>query len=186
MVFVPISQALEKAIQSYPLFDEPALPAMRLGYGFLDGSLSLYQVVYTISKFSQPLNLSTAGSVTISSDGDGKSTYIMRSENPAIAAIFYNQMNTMDYDFIKEKYVNRKLIYKDGPFKTTIVTTKSGRVRVFKASCNPADDHLTLTYTLHGFWDLSMSTYNKATAQNVAKWLLCYPDPAQTLPLRGL
>ncbi|OJD26563.1 hypothetical protein ACJ73_02053 [Blastomyces percursus] len=116
---------------------------------------------------------------------DGEN-YIMRSEILAIVAIFYNQMNTLDFDVYKRTYVDRMFIYKGGSLTATIVTTMAGKVRVVQASCNPADEYPTLTYTLHGFWDLSMSTYNKTTAQKVVKWLLCPPDPAQTIPLRTL
>ncbi|OJD21342.1 hypothetical protein ACJ73_07316 [Blastomyces percursus] len=58
---------------------------------------------------------------------DGKD-YLLRREIMGIAAIFYRQMNDVDWDHYKHKYMKPVLNYPGGPLT----------VRVVQATCNPS------------------------------------------------
>ncbi|KGQ01671.1 hypothetical protein PAAG_11664 [Paracoccidioides lutzii Pb01] len=67
----------------------------------------------------------------------------------------------------------------------TVVSFMVGKVRVVQATCDPSNQNPTLPCTLRGSYDLSMSCYNKSSVRDIVKWILCPPELAQGLPLRG-
>ncbi|KKZ63309.1 hypothetical protein EMCG_00292 [[Emmonsia] crescens] len=94
--------------------------------------------------------------------GKNGNNYLLRSEIMGITSIFYRQMN-----------------------EATIVTFMVGKVRVVQATCDPSNQYPTLTCALRGVYNLSMSCYDKSSVHNIVKWILCPPEPARGLPLRG-
>ncbi|OAT05244.1 hypothetical protein BDBG_01667 [Blastomyces gilchristii SLH14081] len=119
--------------------------------------------------------------------------YLLRSEIMGITSIIYRQMNEVRWDPSKSKYTEPELIYSGGPlvmdatltfFLATVVTFIPGKVRVVQATCDPSNASTSLTFALRAFYNLSMSCYDKTTAQKVLKWVLCPPNPAQG-PWRG-
>ncbi|WEW61235.1 hypothetical protein PRK78_006725 [Emydomyces testavorans] len=111
--------------------------------------------------------------------------YLLRSEIMGIVSIFYRQMNEVRWDPWKHEYKQPKLTYQGGPLTATIVTFMVGKVRVVQATCDPSNQYPTLTCTLRGLYDLSMSSYDKSSVHKIVKWILCSPEPARGLSLRG-
>ncbi|KAK2756181.1 hypothetical protein FQN54_005589 [Arachnomyces sp. PD_36] len=111
--------------------------------------------------------------------------YLLQSEILGITAIFYEQMNEIDWDPSERKYSPAKLTYQDGLLTATIVTFLIGKVRVVQASCDPSQEYPELNIALRGVHDLKMSCYNKAVFHEIIKWILCPPDPPRELPLRS-
>ncbi|OJD14712.1 hypothetical protein AJ78_04967 [Emergomyces pasteurianus Ep9510] len=90
--------------------------------------------------------------------------YLLRSEIMRVTSIIYYQMNKVRWDFSKSKYTKPELIYLSGPLIAT---------------CDPSNPSTSLTFALRAFYNLSMSCYDKATAQKVLRWILCPSNPAQ-------
>ncbi|OJD23001.1 hypothetical protein ACJ73_05648 [Blastomyces percursus] len=113
---------------------------------------------------------------------DGKD-HLRHIEILAITAIFYEQMNRLDYVREKNKYLPI-LTYQDGLLTATVVTFATGKVRVVQASCDPSQEYPKLNIALRAVHDLKMSCYNKDVLHEIVKWILCSPDPPRELPLR--
>ncbi|PGG95610.1 hypothetical protein AJ80_09930 [Polytolypa hystricis UAMH7299] len=130
------------------------------------------------------------------SDSKSKNSknYLLRSEMMGITSILYRQMNEV-WDSRERKYIQPKLTYQGGPLtvrfcfplfppsSATIITFMVGKVRVVQATCDPSNKYPTLTCTLRGQYNLSMSCYNKSSVHEIVKWILCPPEPAQVFPL---
>ncbi|KAK2801735.1 hypothetical protein FQN50_007650 [Emmonsiellopsis sp. PD_5] len=103
--------------------------------------------------------------------------YILRSEILTVLAIFWHQMNEIPWDC--ENYRDGKpvLRYQDGSLTATVITFLTSKVRVVQATCNPSKKLPTLTFTLRGLYDLDISCYNKDTAREIVKWILCPAGP---------
>ncbi|EEH47677.1 uncharacterized protein PADG_03761 [Paracoccidioides brasiliensis Pb18] len=119
--------------------------------------------------------------------------YLLRSEIMGITSIIYRQMNEVRWDPSKSKYTEPELIYSGGPlimdatltfFLATVVAFIPSKVRVVQATCDPSNASTSLTFALRALYNLSMSCYDKTTAQKVLKWIFCPPNPAQG-PRRG-
>ncbi|EGC46684.1 conserved hypothetical protein [Histoplasma capsulatum var. duboisii H88] len=113
--------------------------------------------------------------------------YLLRSEILGVTSIIYRQMNEIRWDPSEYKYMEPELIYSGGPLimdttltflLATVVTFIPGKVRVVQATCDPSNASTSLTFVLRAFYNLSMSCYDKTTAQKVLKWILCPPNPA--------
>ncbi|EFW17716.1 hypothetical protein D8B26_004926 [Coccidioides posadasii str. Silveira] len=109
--------------------------------------------------------------------------YLLHSEILATTAIFYEQMNKLDWVHSKNKYLPT-LTYQDGLSTATMVTFLNGKVRVVQASCDPSQEYPKLNIALRAVHDLKMSCYNKAVFHEIVKWILCPPYPPRELPLR--
>ncbi|OJD17837.1 hypothetical protein AJ78_02078 [Emergomyces pasteurianus Ep9510] len=118
------------------------------------------------------------------SSSDLDENYLLRSEILGITSILYRQMNEVCWDAWKHTYMQPRLTYQHGQLTATIVTFMVGKVRVFEATCDPSDQNPTLTCTLRGFYDLSMSCYNKSSVHEIVKWILCPPGLTQGVLLR--
>ncbi|OJD27701.1 hypothetical protein ACJ73_00911 [Blastomyces percursus] len=121
----------------------------------------------------------------LDSKGKNGKNYLLRSEIMGITSILYHQMNEVRWDPRKHEYMQPKLTYRDGPLTATIVTFMVGKVRVVQATCDPSNPYPTLTCTLRGLYNLSMSCYDKSSVHKIVKWILCPPELAGGVPLRG-
>ncbi|PGG97181.1 hypothetical protein AJ79_09318 [Helicocarpus griseus UAMH5409] len=118
-------------------------------------------------------------------DGKNGKNCLLRSEIMGITSILYRQMNEIRWDLRKHKYMQPRLTYQDGTLTATIVTFMVGKVRVVQATCDPSNRYPTLTCTLRGLYNLSMSCYDKSSVHKIVKWILCPPKLAWEVPLRG-
>ncbi|OJD12104.1 hypothetical protein AJ78_07253 [Emergomyces pasteurianus Ep9510] len=119
----------------------------------------------------------------LDSKGKNGKNYLLRSEIMGITSILYRQMNEVRWDPRKHEYMQPKLTYRDGPLTATIVTFMVGKVRVVQATCDPSNPYPTLTCTLRGLYNLSMSCYDKSSVHKIVKWILCPPELAGGVPL---